>query len=208
MNFILASIGIFIYLAISCYQRYVSEVNIAKCKYDYMYRSIEYNDWVKSITDVDLEKSISKYVIEYGNESEIYNKVFPIVNSFDHFDKEFKDDFEFKNYMICTHRLMIERILMALNGKLLEHDALFGIRSPAVYDSEVRKKWHINNDLMLWIDDKLHEHGIKHNVKFIDGACVFKYQRDEVDACDIRYNNEVIGGLYFWEPMKIWLPIY
>lgn len=208
MNFILASIGIFIYIAISCYQRYVSEVNTAKFNYDYMYKSIEYDDWVKSVTDVDLEKSISEYVNKYGNESEIYNKVFSIVSSFEHFDKEFKDEFEFKNYMICTHNLMIERILMALNGKLLSHDASFGIRSPAVYDSDVRKKWHINNDLMLWMDDTLHDHGIKYNMKFIDGACIFKYKRDKVDACDIKYNNKVIGGVYFWEPIKIWLPIY
>ena len=99
-------------------------------------------------------------------------------------------------------REMVIMGLMAGCGKIPKSIASHGIHSRGVWDYEEKLRWSEQRRFMLWYDEALQEHGIKEPLLFVDGVRAIDVRRDISVAHPISEGSEMIGGRYFWYPMR------
>lgn len=100
-----------------------------------------------------------------------------------------------------SHEMVIMG-LMAGCGKIPKYIASYGIHSRGVWDYEEKLKWAEQRRFMLWYDEALQEHGIKEPLLFVDGVHTSDVSIDSSVAHPISEGSEMIGGMYFWYPMR------
>lgn len=195
MNFLIASIGIFIYMYIIIKEMYTSKHNSYNYDSKYNYISNIYEDWEKYFVDIELEK---KARIEISsNEYNVYKLVSPIICSLKYFPDKFDNHLEFYEFM-SSFPDMILRIYMALNHKLLQKDAINGIKSPDVYSPELIDRWKMNHEIMKWVDKQIRMPNGKYEMYFVNGSNLDKVCSDTSYMLELDNIPEPIGGRYCW----------
>lgn len=201
MNFIIGFIGLFIYLIYFSYKREQAKT----IERERIIENTKYNClkdiWIKKVIDEDLEFDIKSHIHNYNNNDIVYREVIHILKSFPSFERSEVGKYGFVSYMNTHHYLMLERIYMALEGKLLYNDAMYGIQSPPVYDKQVRKEWDLYNELMRWIDTQLKQRGVEYDMKFVCGSEVDNVKYDSSKVQSIDNISPKLGGKYFWIPI-------
>lgn len=92
--------------------------------------------------------------------------------------------------------------LLAQNAKIPKDIASSGFCSYGVWDYEEQQKWNTQRRFMLWYDKELRSHGLQEPMLFVDGVNARNVRHNINLARPITSTNEVIGGRYFWAPMR------
>ena len=97
---------------------------------------------------------------------------------------------------------MILMGLLAQKGKIPKNVADSGIRSRGVWDYAEQLQWKEQRKFLLWYDRELGKNGIQEPLLFVEGSNEHTVFQDIRVACPITETNKMIGGRYFWEPMR------
>lgn len=98
----------------------------------------------------------------------------------------------------ATHDMAI-RAILAQYGKIIKKTAYGGIRT-TTYGKEALK---IERKFMIWYNKELQQHGFKFPLLFVTWKDKLRLKSGDdtvvtlIDDCD-----EIISGIYFWEPIK------
>ena len=207
MSLIIALVGIIVYYIIySCLNNKKESVQ-RKTQAQINASSIVFNKWRKEVIDVDLENKVTHTPLIYHTDREYEELITSVIHSIPSLNKEFGDEYGYLRFF-KLHVVWCYRIIMASSGKLLLNDALNGIRSPDVYDSERKKDWRMNHDLMKWMDLQLKNHGVNHEMYFVTGNNLQSCRFDHNLLIPINDVKDEIGGRYCWLFMVHNLPIY
>lgn len=197
MNFVIAFLGIIIYTMMLYRERYLSKENDRRFDKERKIKNLIYNDWKSNVTDLELENKFKSEIIV--DEFKVFSIVSPVICSINGFPDEFNGCDEFFSYM-RSFPGMIARTYMGIHNKLLCSDAENGIRSPDIYNSELRHRWKMNHEFMKWLNSQIISSDNRFELKFIKG--------DKIDIAD--YNDKYllnlndiildrcIGGKYCW----------
>jgi len=204
MNFVIGVIGLVIIVAMASYRQAADEIYKKKFQEEYLRDTIGLSEWIKIATDVDNESELMAKISRHEI-CEII-RTLPHYNSIEEFygRTELNDDAIFW-YFNKQLRGTWERIALGSQGKLFREDALNGIKSPGVWDKKEINKWLIHYDIMVWLNDQLHKHGITEKMRFINGAQADSagFDSGRIVGNPIEDNEiNVIGGLYYWHPAR------
>lgn len=97
---------------------------------------------------------------------------------------------------------MIIMGLLAQHGKIPKKIADRGIHSRGIWDYTEKLRWQEQRKFMLWYDLELRKHGIKEPLLFVDGINEHSARFNISVAHPITENTKMIGGRYFWAPMR------
>ena len=142
----------------------------------------DFNSWIHRVTNEKLE-----YEIQFFKDSTfaaIYNR---IIN-------------EAKVSDVTTDMLIMG--LLAQHGKIPKTIAERGIHSRGVWDYAEKLRWQEQRNFMLWYDKELKSHGINEPILFVNGMNEHSVRHNISVATPISEGTEMIGGRYFWEPMR------
>ena len=92
--------------------------------------------------------------------------------------------------------------LLAQHGKIPKTIAERGIHSRGIWDYAEKLRWQEQRKFMLWYDQELGKHGIKEPLLFVDGINEHSARFNISVATPITEGTKMIGGRYFWEPMR------
>ena len=97
---------------------------------------------------------------------------------------------------------MIVMGLLAQKGKIPKRIAEKGIHSRGVWDYEEKLQWKEQRKFLLWYDRELGKNGIKEPLLFVNGVNEHNVRFNMSSVHPIANCTEMIGGRYFWEPMR------
>ena len=97
---------------------------------------------------------------------------------------------------------MIIMGLLAQHGKIPKRIAERGIHSHGIWDYAEKLRWQEQRKFMLWYDKELGAHGIEEPLLFVDGVNEHSARFNTSLATPISEGTKMIGGRYFWEPMR------
>ena len=97
---------------------------------------------------------------------------------------------------------MIIMGLLAQHGKIPKTIAERGIHSRGIWDYAEKLRWQEQRKFMLWYDQELGKHGVKEPLLFVDGINEHSARFNISVATPITESTKMIGGRYFWEPMR------
>ncbi|MCQ2052408.1 MAG: hypothetical protein MJZ03_00460 [archaeon] len=207
MSFIIAFLGIIIYSI-----AYIISSTNQKIASERIERDVKVNEsrlhlWEAKVVDRDLEYKVMHTNLLWDDENHYKDIITNVIRSIPLISEDFGDEYGYYKFF-KVYTIWCARILMAYNGKLLYNDAMKGIRSPGVYDSEVKKEWKMNHQLMIWINDQLKSHGINEEMYFVNGcnlqSCVYKPEQ----IIPLNKVDGTVGGRYCWLSMIHNMPIY
>lgn len=124
-------------------------------------RKVDWETWEASVTDANLERELTLYIKNPLNKQavlaelqEVYSTLPSCANS----DKNeaLHDMRRFNDYPY----FLSLRILMARCGKILQSDINLGIDPPGAYDDNLKSFRTRFEELMIWMDQELRNHGI------------------------------------------------
>lgn len=204
MNFIIGTIGLIIIIAISSYRNAVSAAREKKFQEEYLRDTIGMSEWLKTVTDQFDEDEIANQT-SYTEVEDVIKSI-PHQNELHQVLKEyhFRED-DIINFLNRVYPGMVKRIQLGKQGKLPHDDAIFGIKSPGVWNRAEVNKWLVHRDIMIWLDKELRDHGISEPMRFIDGAHadIGEFRNGTITGVRVQDDNmKTIGGLYYWHPSK------
>lgn len=100
---------------------------------------------------------------------------------------------------------MVRLGILAQDGKIPKQEAMFGFRSFGLWDYEEKERWKIQRKFMVWYDKELGLNGIKEPLLFVSGVYESKVKLNMNLAVPVSVATEVVGGKYFWEPMRLYV---
>ena len=181
-EFFLALFGGLYYGAKMCNEKSQSRKSDARNQEIINALNRDFDTWIRRVTNEKLE-----YEIQNASDStiaEIYNR---IIN-------EAKVDSVTPDMIIMG--------LLAQHGKIPKKIADRGIHSRGVWDYAEKLCWQEQRKFLLWYDKELGAHGIEEPLLFVDGVNEH-YARYNISlATPISEATKMIGGRYFWEPMR------
>lgn len=205
MSLVIVIVGFTVYAIIISVESYNQRKNQVEWERDYSSRERAKTTWESYVIDRSLESEFNNK-LRYSPQ-EIYSITSPVVCSLEGFPNSFDNQYYFFSYM-RRFPLMIARIYMGISHKLLTDDAKYGVRSPEVYDSNVRELWKLTHVFMKWLDNQIRKDDGTYEMRYVAG--------NHLDTC--RYNPSQIlklddadgsfAGRYCWYPMIHNLPIY
>ena len=142
----------------------------------------DFNAWINRVTNEKLE-----YEIQFTSDSAINAIHNRIVNEAE---------------IEAVTPDMIIMGLLAQHGKIPKEIAERGIYSRGIWDYAEKLRWQEERNFMLWYDKELSTHGVKEPLLFVDGVNASSARFDISVATPISVDNKIIGGRYFWEPMR------
>ena len=98
---------------------------------------------------------------------------------------------------------MIVMGLLAQKAKIPKEIAEQGVRSRGVWDYAEQQRWAEQRRFMIWYDKELGRNGLQEPLLFVDGVNASKVRHNIRVAKPVTETSEVIGGRYFWAPMRI-----
>lgn len=204
MNFIIGIVGLVIIVVFSSYRNAAQAAREQKFQEEYLRDTISMSEWMRAVTDEFNEDDIVKQTS--------YEEVINVIKSIPHQDelKQVIKEYHFReddiiNFLQRVYPGMVKRIRLAKQGKLPHDDAIFGIKSPGVWNKAEVNKWLVHYDLMIWLDKELRSHGISEPMRFIDGvhADIGDFRDGTITGVTVCDNNiKTIKGLYYWHPSK------
>lgn len=93
--------------------------------------------------------------------------------------------------------------LLAQKAKIPKSIAEVGIRSRGVWDYAEQQRWAEQRRFMIWYDRELRRNGLQEPLLFVDGVNENKVRHNINLANPVTATSRVIGGRYFWAPMRI-----
>ena len=208
MDLIIGVIGLVFYAIWYTYKKAKEDCFTEAMHRDFKNETISLALWLETVTDQELEHTIS-----YREYEERILKVLRSIPEFsiieESYNKLGNEDEDIIDFIIraCNYnyfysgKKVIMRICMGLNGKLLYDDAWKGIESPPVFDNDYQKLWKFNHKLMKWLDNELHQNGVKDTMLFKIGTNRF-WKENDPEGIRITDECPVTGGIYYWMPMK------
>lgn len=124
-------------------------------------RKEDWETWVASVTDPELERELTAYIADPQNNEAILEEVAKVYSTFPSClnagtDVVLRDMQLFNAYPY----LLSLRILMAQHGKIVQSDVNLGIDPPGAYDDNLKSFRTRFEELMIWMDQELRNHGI------------------------------------------------
>lgn len=98
---------------------------------------------------------------------------------------------------------MVVMGLMAQKAKIPKRIAEYGIGSRGVWDYAEQQRWADQRRFMIWYDKELRRNGLREPLLFVDGVNGPKVRQNISVASPVTDTSRVIGGKYFWAPMRI-----
>jgi len=142
----------------------------------------DYEAWMRKVTNEKLE-----YEIQNSSDStitEIHNRILS----------------EAKISSVTPDTLTMG--LLAQHGKIPKSIADHGIHSRGIWDYAEKLRWQEQRKFLLWYDKELRSHGIKEPLMFVDGINEHSVRSNISVATPISNGTEMVGGRYFWKPMR------
>lgn len=143
----------------------------------------DYDNWMRKVVDDKLE-----YELSNSADEEICNMQNRILN-------------EARVSEVTSEMILMG--LLAQKGKIPKNIADKGIRSRGIWDYPEQQKWQEQRKFMLWYDRELGKNGIKEPLLFVDGTNEHMVFQNIRLACPVTETTKMIGGRYFWEPMRV-----
>lgn len=142
----------------------------------------DFDIWMRKVTNEKLE-----YEIQFTSDSTINAIHNRIVN-------------EAKIEAVTPDMIIMG--LLAQHGKIPKEIAERGIHSHGIWDYAEKLRWQEQRKFMLWYDHELRTHGLKEPLLFVDGVNQNSARFNISLATPISEGTIMIGGRYFWEPMR------
>ena len=142
----------------------------------------DFDCWIRRVTNEKLE-----YEIQFTSDSAVNAIHNRIVN-------------EAKITTVTPDMIIMG--LLAQHGKIPKTIAERGIHSRGVWDYAEKLRWQEQRKFMLWYDQELGKHGVKEPLLFVDGINEHSARFNISVATPITEGTKMIGGRYFWEPMR------
>lgn len=195
MSFIIASIGIIVYIFIIVNEKITYKNNDYHDSSKYKYVS----DFGCKLENKFVDRSLeNKLRIKVSSEEyKVYQKISPIVCSLHEFPDNFDNHIEFYEFMRMFPN-MILRIYLGIDHKILADDSTNGIMSPGVYNDEEIKRWKMHHELMVWLNAQIQEPDGSFEMYFVKGTDLKKVYADPSCLTKLKDIEEPIGGRYCW----------
>lgn len=142
----------------------------------------DFDGWIRRVTNEKLE-----YEIQFTSDSAVNAIHNRIVN-------------EAKITTVTPDMIIMG--LLAQHGKIPKTIAERGIHSRGIWDYAEKLRWQEQRKFMLWYDQELGKHGVKEPLLFVDGINEHSARFNLSVATPITESTKMIGGRYFWEPMR------
>lgn len=139
--------------------------------------------WLRKVVDIKLEYDISKL-----SDDEIERMKLRILNEV-HLDTVSPE--------------MIIMGLLAQKAKIPKKIAEHGIYSRGIWDYAEQQRWAEQRRFMIWYDKELRHNGLQEPLLFVDGVNANAVRHNINLASPVTATSRVIGGRYFWAPMRI-----
>lgn len=139
--------------------------------------------WIRNVVDSKLEYDISKL-----SDDEIERMKLRILN---------------EAQLDSITPEMIVMGLLAQKAKIPKKIAEQGIHSRGVWDYAEQQRWAEQRRFMIWYDRELRRNGLQEPLLFVDGVNENKVRHNINLANPVTATSRVIGGRYFWAPMRI-----
>lgn len=142
----------------------------------------DYENWMRKVVNDKYE-----YDLQYATDEEIYNMQNRILNE------------------ARVNEVTPEMIIMGLlaqKGKIPKRIAENGIHSRGIWDYAEQQQWKEQRKFLLWYDRELGKNGIQEPLLFVDGVNENSVRHHINLARPITETSKMIGGRYFWEPMR------
>jgi len=92
--------------------------------------------------------------------------------------------------------------LMAQRGKIPREIARRGIKARGLWNHEETLAWHTQRKFLQWYDNELRKNGLQEKMLFVKGGENKEvYRRPEL-GIPLQQCTSVIGGIYFWYPIR------
>lgn len=142
----------------------------------------DYDQWINKVVDIKLEYEMSR------RDSEAVEKM----------------ELRIRNEANITqvYDYMILMGLLAQKGKIPREIADSGVRSRGIWDYAEQQMWHEQRRFMIWYDNELRRNGLQEPLLFVDGCNENKVCHNMNLATPITNTSYMIGGRYFWAPMR------
>lgn len=158
-------------------------------------KSQETKQWIDTMKD-DLQKWERK-VIDEKREYEVSK-----IQSTDEIYLKMHDRIKNEAKIETVADDMVRLGILAQDGKIPQSIARNGIRSYGVWDYEEKLRWSAQRKFLVWYDRELGHNGIEEPILFVNGTDESKIRHNIGLARPISTGTQMIGGLYFWEPMR------
>ena len=142
----------------------------------------DFDTWIHRVTNEKLE-----YEIQFTSDSTInviYNRIVT----------------EAKIESVTPDMIIMG--LLAQHGKIPKKIAERGIHSHGIWDYAEKLRWQEQRKFLLWYDKELQSHGINEPLMFVDGVNEHSVRSNISVATPISEGTKMIGGRYFWTPMR------
>ena len=98
---------------------------------------------------------------------------------------------------------MIFAGLLAQKAKIPKKFVENGIFSFGIGNYTEQLRWAEQRRFMIWYDKELGRNGLQEPLLFVDGINLSKVRHNIRVAKPVTETSKVIGGIYFWAPMRI-----
>ena len=144
----------------------------------------DYDNWIRKVVDEQLE-----YIV-----GQVHTDDERVVKARERIKKEAHISF--------VSEEMILMAMLAQRKKIPKNIAENGIFSKGIWDYAERQKWEEERKFLLWYDNELRKNGLLEPLLFVDGVNANKVRHNINVATPITNASQVIGGRYFWKPMR------
>ena len=148
--------------------------------------------WLSKVVDKKFESELDEIIAYPSNRQAIFDlishlitRIIPEIKSVDDFQGS-----------VCNNPEIIKLILMSQRGKIPQQIAQYGLRSPAVFNDDEKKKWKQIYSVMSSVDRELSKYNIEAMI-FSDGSEV-GLARFTGNARAIGDVRTPVGGVYYW----------
>ena len=93
--------------------------------------------------------------------------------------------------------------LLAQKAKIPKSIAEEGIRSRGIWDYAEQQRCNEQRRFMIWYDKELRRNGLEEPLLFVDGVNESKVRHNINVASPVTSTSRMIGGRYFWAPMRV-----
>lgn len=97
---------------------------------------------------------------------------------------------------------MVVAALLAQKAKIPKNIAMRGINSRGVWDYAEQQRWTEQRLLMRWYDKELRSNGLDEPLLFVEGYSGHCVNQHMELAIPVQDASKIIGGRYFWAPMR------